>query len=274
MPVRVNILFQFETAPLDLTASRPHVGAWSEQLWFASDIDLELRANSQMLQKRAAMLPAEAEIIGYRKEKFNFQGNRMVPAGTVSFNKGYPGEATFHIDAPQVSLGFVGSVNNSPNRNRFFLRALPDDLCVKGEYQPTPEFAGLINRWAASVIAMGAGFVGRNTANAASRVNLIAGNVVTLSADPGANVGDYLRFFHVKADNTLPVKGTYLVTAKAGLTFTLQGLAGHDLTHPNGLVRKDELALYQYSSINFTRVGVRKVGRPSELYRGRRAKAR
>lgn len=274
MPSRVNILFQFQTAPNDAAASRPHVGAWSEQLWFANDIDFNIRANHQLLEKRAALLPDEVQIIGYRKEKFQFLGNRMIPQGTTVANDVIPGEPQAHIDAPQVSLGFVGTANNAPNRNHFYLRALPDDLCVKGEYQPDADYTNRVNRWQTAVINIGAGFIGRNQANAVGRVNLIVGNVVTLSADPGANVGDYLRFFHVKSDLGLPLKGAYLITAKAGAVFTLQGLANRDLTRPNGLARKDELVLLQYSSIAFTRVGVRKVGRPTELYRGRRAKAR
>lgn len=281
MALKVTLLFNVTTQATDPTSAIPHTGGWSESWWYRSSAFLTEAGLQRFLSARANMLPFGSSIIGVRQGLYTLQGNKILPQGTSVFKSLYGGNQAFANDLPQVALEMSGLAAGAINANRFTLRSIPDSQMANGEYTPSPAFKALVTIFRAHLIGNingglnAFGFVGRDLTRPTSNVHSVAAGVVTLAANIGGVQGtDYLRFHRVKNDQGLPISGAFLITNIAGNVYTVQGLAGQAVTVANGTARIDALSQFDFTQVNPVRAAVKKIGRPSQGYRGRQSKRR
>lgn len=285
MPQRVSLIFQLTTAPTQLNYSIPHTGGWSEATWLTQAIPNLANYLTGWAQIRAVLLPKQAAIVGARMANYTISGNKLLPGGTNTYKFLYDGNAAYSTDVPQMALECSGAAVGAPNANRFTLRGTPDVEVQFGEYQPDVNYAASVSNYLGFLTGNqhvttypATGFIGRVLNNTVARIQSVTPVViqgiqcmnVLLSQDIGARPNqDYLRFHRALDQAGNPIKGSYLVTNQVGLLYTLQGTPNQTAVKPSGTARVDLINLFTYSAINTSRIVVRKVGRPSQAYRGR-----
>jgi len=271
---RLSFLFSVTTAPPDLASAVAHSGGWSESHWRSVVLPLSDVFVTSLARKRANLLPSYASCIGVRSEVFTVSGNKLFPQGTDTARFLYPGGQGESLNLPQDALQCVATTGIGPNASRFTLRCLPDFVIESGEYYPTTGFKTAVTTFFTELNA-GWGFVGRDRSQPSSRVNHIAGNVVTFAANIGGTENvSFIRFNRTYDDLGLPIKGTYLITNIAGNVYTVQGLNRTLSGAPSGSARVDLLTFFAYVKTSPQRAVTRKIGRPFEQYRGRRSTSR
>jgi len=275
MPYRVTTTFALTTAPTQLVDAQPHSGSWSESFWRPAAIDES--SWTVFATKRAALLPKQAAIIGYKQQFFTLGGAGLVPGASNAVKKLIPGNNGFDCDVPQMALEISGTSPGVANSSRFTLRGIPDNQVQNGEYTPTPAFkVNLTNLldWMRSPPAYG--FVGRDLTKIPVRVVSIAGSILK-TAEPmggGMGAGGYVRLLKVRGDDGKPVTGAFYCLSFTGpATYELQGLAA-TVTVANGRARQNGLSFFPFAALNPGRITVKKIGRPSASYRGRASKRR
>jgi len=272
--VRHTSIFQVTTAPTNLDRAVPHTGGWTESIWCADDVGDEEALRRYRLARRA-LLPRQAKIIGSRKQNFNLVNGALIPGGAASTGSDFPGNSSYSTDLPQVSLQTVLSNPAYVNTSRQMLRCIPDDQMSFGEFQPSSAFLRLLNTYLGSLRSTNFYFPGRDLDQPKARVLAIAGAAVTVDAVPAGTVADsFVRLLFVKSDTGLPLIGRFRVANVAGNIITLTVAPGGTVTKANGFLRRDVLGFFYIVTSGYTRARVKKIGRPSEGYRGRRSKAR
>lgn len=271
---RASLLFNVTTQPLDTGIASPHSGSFSEIHWRAPSANLPAVLTA-LAPFRARLLPRLANIIGFRIENFNLDGNKLYPTGASAGKFNFPGTGGLLLNLPQDALQLNMVADGAPNTSRFAVKCMPDDQIKQGEFQPSGQFLSYVTQFMTALRDAGFGFVGRVKTNPTYRVNAIANTgVVTLPSVPAVVDGStYVRFIRVYNDQGLPVKGTFLVTDHTSTTLTLQGLST-TLTSPSGVLRVDQSQFFPYGIGSVGRACIRKIGRPFEVYRGRRSKTR
>lgn len=273
---KVSNLFSITTAPTNPANATPHSGGWSEGFWMSQDPLPYAVALASLRQKRAALLPKQAAMIGFRVGVYTIDQNKLIPVGSSTGRLLLPGPSSRETDLPQVSLELSVTAVGGPNVSRPILRCIPDDQMKFGEYQPDGPFAGLVTQYRNAFGGNAPwGFIGRDLSFGAVRVKqIVAGVLTTFDPIPGFANGNFIRFIRVINDSKLPVKGAFSAVAGAGNTYTLSGYNGGEVTKPSGSCRKDAIRWFPNNAVTVSRGLVRKVGRPSQGYRGRRSRAR
>ena len=234
-----------------------------------------------LAQARAAFLPTQAAIVGYRVQSYDLTGNKVTPIGSTAGSYRFGGSPRFACDLPQCTLRASGSTAAGPNAAALYMRGIPDEWVTLGEYAPADDWNTLLQFYYDWLIRLSAGFIGRNLSVGGQRVFNIAdngpgaGSVINMQGPiAGLAVGDFVRFIRVIADNKEPVEGSYAVSAVNGNAITVRGLQGVVLTRPSGTVRKDSLTFLAFNRIDTKRITTKRVGGPFEKYRGRQSKRR
>jgi len=274
---RLTNILQLSTNPTDLTTARIHVGGWSESFWTSLNPAGYNGPWERQQQARCLLLPPTAAIVGYRTQVYTMTGNKLLPGGTTSGRQNFPGRNTLTTDLPQVAVQFNATGAGVPNTTRLTMRGMPDDIMKGGEYQPNAAFKTAVTLMVNTMKGFNFGFIGRDLAQASVRVLAIAANVITVDAIPGTGlqVDDFIRLNRVYDAQGFPVQGAYAVEAinLVAKTITVRNLAAN-VTKPSGTLRRDQLDYFTFDAIQPIRAVVKKVGRPSEQYRGRRSKVR
>ena len=157
------------------------------------------------------------------------------------------------------------------------MRGLPDDFVKTGEYAPTTVYKGQVTQYSNVMSGGNVGFCGRDRSQPAVRVMSLTGPTLVLDGViPNGAVGSWIRFNRVYDQAGNPVQGTFQITALAnlGLTVTISPNPGQTVSVPSGTVRLDQIIFTLYSSYTPEKVVVRKVGKSTNSYRGRRSKRR
>jgi hypothetical protein len=289
MPIyRYSMVLAVTTVPQDPAYAIAHSGGWSEGHWSAALLPTAI-VNAICLA-RAACLPAQCSVVGYKQAVYSVSGNKLTPQGTSTVKKLFAGNKTYSVDVPQAGLRMSATSAGVPNAGNFTMRGTPDEVIVNGEFNGSAPYgrllgtrpqiglgnAGLLQGYAGALINNATGFLGRNLTLPARKVQKIAAGVVTLDNVAGIVAGtDFLIFKRVRDANGDPVSGSFLVTNIAGNLVTLQGLNVNTAVNvPSGTARVDQVSFYPYSTINLNRAVVKKIGLPTERYRGRRSRRR
>jgi len=276
MPLfRLTNIIKVATNPDNLADARVHVGGWSESFWASTNQRFIDRNWEEQQRTRAIMLPPTAAIVGFRQQSYSIRGNKLYPGGTTSGRTNVPGRQALKTDLPQVSLQCNAYADGFPNNSRINLRGMPDLIMQGGEYQPSPVFKTALTNFFTAQKAAGFGFVGRDLSQPSARVISYdpGGKLLTLDAVPaGLAEGDFIRLHRCYSDNGDPISGAFLVNGVPGLRTVPIANFNFTLTRPSGTARKDLLRFMQYGDMEAIRAVVRKIGRPSEQYRGRRSK--
>jgi hypothetical protein len=275
MPSKITAIFALTTLADQPADSRPHSGGWTESFWI--NTTAPINNFPSYASARAALLPAQASIIGYRQQLYTIVGNRLIPGGSAAFKQIYPGNFQFACDVPQMALQISGRAALSANTAKFTIRGIPDSQVTHGEFAPSSNFKPLLlyflNLFAQAPPYY---FVGRDLTQIPQRIAQIAGNVLTTqTVIPGVvNNQSFVRILKCRSDAGPAVKGSFLVTAGAGTTALTLSQALPSVTKPNGTARLDALVVVPYANLGYGRISVKKIGRPLESYRGRASKRR
>ncbi len=296
MAIKVVILFQASTgstpvsggfgivsgmpsAPILGYTGRQHLAGWSEALWWNSDSVTDLLASLQgpfggfpgLLPTRAALLPNTANIIGVRL----YAGG----AGKgVSRSYNYAGNPINTTDVPQMALLVKGGPLAFAVSRRFTIRCIPDIFVVQGEFAPSTDYTNAVAQYFYALNNYW--FLGRNPptpANSCGVANITAGGLVTttVAAQPFA-VGNMVTISRAlsPAQNFVTFKGLISAVGPVGSQFTMAVPAGGPWTGGTAAIKTTGLYNLSSNVTSVSRTVVRKVGRPFELYRGRRSKRR
>jgi len=281
MAVKVTMVFQVTTQPVNPSQAVAHSGGWTESLWTPGNSYVSQPDLNALIGARRPLLPAGAAIVGVRQGLYTIAGNKLLPQGTSGYKVNAPGSTGYTVNLPQDSLELSGTSQTSINSNRFRIGCLPDEMVAQGEYNPTPGFSLLLQNYR-NLLSNGLNawsFIGRVLSNFTARVVSIVPGVggaatLTLSSNIGITPGqDYIRLKRVYDNLGRPVKGTYLVSASPSLgVYTLVGFPLQTVNVPSGTAIKDELGIFRYAAVNVSRAVVKKIGRPSQSYRGRQSR--
>lgn len=277
MPVRVTLLFDITTDPQDRASASPHSGGWSESFYVAGTQFQPLTFFTAWAGNRAGLLAGEGAIIGYRQQLFTIDGNKLLPGGSAAGALNTPGVWGSDLNAPQDSLMLNWSLSGQPQTIRTRLPGVPDSQVASGEYQPAALYKTYLTKYVNFIVGIPMTGISRDLTQPDSRVkSFSAGSLTTLSAT-GAAAKDYIRFRRVKDDNGRPLEGSYLVTAVVAnadgtFSYTLFDSPAQTVSKPNGTARRDLLVNPVITAGVPNRLVVRKIGRPFQLYRGRRSK--
>jgi hypothetical protein len=263
------------TDPADRAAAQPHSGAFTETTWFSGPAPAN---NSPLLiaiaQARAALLPTECGVIGWRVASYTVVANKLVPGGTSTFKRLFPGNFGYTVDVPQATVRINGTTS-SGNTVKYNLKAVPDDMVKRGEFQPDRTYGNLLTGWFQSLTNAAMGTIGIDVSQPRMRVQSLAGGVLTVDNAASVAQGDYVRLLRVRDSVTgKPISGSFLIAVKALNALTLQGISMTAVSGPGGGARKDTIVWGAYQGLNAGRVGVHKIGGPLEKYRGRRSRRR
>lgn len=293
MPIwKTSLIFNVTTDPANKNQAAAHSGGWSEGFWWIGSGALRADQFLGWAQMRAALLPPEVTITGYRQQAYTLNGNRLLPGGTSLGKFNVPGGYSTNIDLPQAALELSFGLFNVTNTVRQRLTAIPDDCVTNGEYQPTRRFTNALTAYTNYCLGVVPGvlrdgqtvpFGGiiRDLTQPAVRVQSItAAGVLTTNQNLLAVANtSYIIMHRVYDDNGNPYKGSYLVIAVANpavgvYQYTLQQAPPQSVLKPSGTCRIDVLTQALFISANVGRIVARKIGRPSAGYRGRRSKVR
>jgi hypothetical protein len=256
---------------------RSRIGGWTE-FWNVSGDDLVAaqtacfgpRTGGQpaMCQARAALLPKNSTLLGVR-----FYGGGSGKGVFVS--RSFAGSFD-NTNAPQVGLLCRTNTAGASAVRRFRIQNLPDSQETKGEYNPTEAFAAAVEKYFSSLD--GFSFRGQFKDNVTAidkigtdgTVHLLANNpfalnsmvTVTNSVDDAGNRNGYTAKVIGIGPGAMDVKLDKTVTAtwKGGTAFN--GGKSNVAAGPVG----------QTPSV--VKLAIRKIGRPSDPFRGRKSRKR
>jgi len=273
MLTQCRLKLQITTRAVVRAHASSHTGGWSEGFWYNGVLASGDNKIKALAEARAMLLPGEGTCTGFRLGSYEILRNKLIPKGSATGKFNLPGVAGNVTDIPQMALALSCVAPNVPNASKIKLAGIPDNIAFAGEYQPTPEFLDYFNVFRERVVSDGWGFIGRDMTIGSARVLSLNANLLTTDGLLGAIVGDYVRFNRVFDSFGRPVSGAFRITAiHPANEYTLAGAGQFTVSEASGTVRRDELAFYDISGIHTGRIGTRKIGRPSEAYRGRASK--
>jgi hypothetical protein len=272
---KVSMIFNVSTVPTDPAFAQTHTGGWSESFWRSSPLASDDPIVTRLVTARAAILPATAAITGLRFGLYDLTLNRLVPQGSNTGGTRRPGVATWKTDLPQASLQMTGKTDAGANTSHFNVRCIPDMFIVGGEYYPSASFVTAMANFSSTLINDGWCFLGRDLSKPLQRVSALALSVLDIGYINFATNNSYLRFYRAYDTGGNPVKGAYRIVSQDNLgKYTLAGISGNIAVVNSGFVREDLLKLFQFTNVSVSRAKVKKIGRPSEGYRGRASRRR
>lgn len=260
-------------------------GGFTESYWIARATTGDERAKWADL--RAALMGADAQILGYRETKYTYSGNKMTPGNTQVGILLRPGVQGNRTNSPDDCLRILARTVATNHNWTFFIRCIPDNVVDSGQAFLQGDYRANLGNYLACLttgaqIGQKALWVGRDPTTPKARVfswNVVA-NQLVVSGDLGVIPGtDFIRLNRVYGLSGAPLKGSYLCTGKANnpdgsISYTLQNGPSGVAPTPSGTCRKDIIAQAEMATNDVRLVGERKVGRPSLAYRGRRTRSR
>jgi hypothetical protein len=273
MSWRAAFVIDFASAPTNLQDAAVHKGGWSESMWWDYN-NAPTVTGPAWAQKRATLLPRTCRIVGMRLQQFTLVDGQFVAGATSALGIGVSGNSYWDPDLPQVSLSLKASSAGAGNVRRFNLRGVPDAQMSGGEYQPATTYKTLMTQFLDLMTSQGWSFPGKNLANASLPIIGIDAGVLKVLNAAGLQAGNWLRFLKVRDITGKLISGRWQILSIAGNSITLAGFDPTIAVGHVGKVRKEEYSLKVITDIQIGRAAVKKIGRPSEGYRGRRSKRR
>jgi len=261
--LRASMIFGY------FTERRGRPAGMSESWYLNSDPTAAMAALKVLCQKRMGMAPQSVFIHGQRVQV-------LEPAGrSVTDNEEFLGARVAATqDVPQVALQCV--VKNAANTlaKSFSMRMMPDAVFKGGDYTP-----GEVAGFAAAVTAFGTALAAGSWQWRARRTSNPRAKIVSIAADgtfvlePGITFDQWKSLTLMRVVNTAgkSVVGNFVVSVKTDNQNGKFANWGGSTVQGKGAVR---LLEYDYpivapGSFKVVQAMIRKVGRPSNLYRGR-----
>lgn len=267
--MKCTIKIKLATNTTDVDSPTKRIAGWSES-FYGNDLVQNFRPGpfspvtplAVLCVRRAAMLPRSASIYGQRVQQIDPVGQSQ------SYSEVFPGSAGLACDLPQVAL--IGRAKGAGvlNSREVNFRGLPDARAIEGEYKPADAFETALDRFFAFIAILR--FKARDLAQVATPIITILGNgTFETEGACGLLGGDMVRLLRVVDSNNNRTGGRFkvdhMISATSGVLY------GYDLgVRKDGKIRKD-VTIYPNFDGNrpSMKTGVRKVGRPSDLYSGK-----
>lgn len=254
------------TTGLGQVTSVPRTAGWSES-WYTNNtnIDAAKTAFLTLCQRRAALLPTRAAVVGQRYQIVD-------PAGSSSTGTNrFPGSAGEVNDVPQMALFYrlpgVGVRNFRP----VYIRGIPDDLVKEGEYVPNASYRQRLTNFFGTLASWQ--FKGRQlTANKWPIVSISNTGAYRTSESNTLAANQMVEVMRTRDDQGVTLSGTFPVLS---VTDAFTGQLGQ---WPGGAWTSGSMRvptnLYPFCNgpavvVDDGRAVVKKVGRPFLQYRGR-----
>jgi len=243
-------------------------GGWTESHYQTTFTPQRLQAFKDLAVERALLLPQGAVIIGIRIQQVD------PSAAQQGFNVNYPGPPQYARDIPQMALKFRLRGTGVTNVRSYAAAAIPDAMVVNGEFNPDPvykillqNYLNTLNNWCFRATSL--------TALASDIATIDATGLIATNQDVLTAVGSALKLKNIKTSTGSLVSGKFKVTVyNNSRSFQVKGWTAGAGT--GGTVTP---VTYIYPQItgaadSVPKIGTRKIGRPSDPYRGRRSKRR
>jgi hypothetical protein len=272
MAYKYTMIFKYISGsgdPGDLSLA----GGWSESVYFDTFSDLKVTNFRTLALARALLLPLRSLIIGLRIQ----QVDPSRAAQTFAVN--YPGSGlvtTSASDIPQMALLLRVRGQAVTNTRSMRLAAMPDPQIRFGEYKPTPGFRAVMLAY----LALLSQWQFRGVDLTKPQIPLLSvdtNGVYTAAADfTPAPVGTVVRVTGIRdIDGNVVRGGLFRVQVATSLRVgTLRAWTAGNTTLGNISLAPLIYPIIQANEGSIARVVVRKIGRPSVGYRGRRSKKR
>jgi len=206
--VRLSLLFHHVTGSTALVNGAPvRTAGWSESFYYESSVAGPATLN-QLQVRRAALLPAQAAIIGQR---FQFDDG-----STRTSTERFAGTTGESVDIPQMGVLCASRNLGAQSTRHFILRGIPDTWVVAGELVTT---ATILLPFTQFFNQLPNGFKWKARDKAALQANITsidaAGNYLTADEFPTA-AGRQVRM--VRVVNTIgeSITGKYRIESIAG----------------------------------------------------------
>lgn len=276
MPLyKCTAIFQLTTAVSTPTAPLHRQGGWSESIYVtANNVAAAIQAFEQgsgsFCQLRASLLPLGSSIVGERYQQVN-------PVGpSQSNNNVYPSTLGLEADQPQNALLMKIPGVGVNNIRRMVLRALPDACLTEGEFTPPTAYINQLVQFIAALSQYQ--FQGRDLSQAKQPLlSGTAAGVFTAINAPVVAIGQFVRILKARETTTGNLRGgRFQVTAVTQNPNTLTVAMWPFGATTGGNFRLDGQVFPQFGPLSgpVGRPIIKKVGRPSTGYRGRRSRRR
>lgn len=265
--LKCTMIIQQATGTIAKTSNSQRLAGWSESWIDASGETRAVKLNNfrKLCQFRAAMLCSTAVIVGQRYQELDPK------SASFTDSRRYPGNTTFLADTPDLAM-YCRAVSVDVNTRPVYFRGLPDNVCVDGEIVRggTWEDAfNAFNNW-----VRGYSFRGKAYNNPLIPIQNIVSGLVTTNAAHGVTAGATVKIIKtVGAAGSGNVTGLFKVNSVPTIaTLTLVNFNVGTWNGGNLQLQGSGYHLLPGLPITLGRVVRRKVGRPSEQYRGRASK--
>lgn len=262
---------------LDSSGNVARVAGGSESYYniaLPSDPSIPTKVN-QLLVARAALMPANTKIVGYRLQQVDPNGP------TKGFDTVFPGGVAQN-DLPQVAFQWTVRSANTPNQMQRILRFMPDARIVTGEFSPgSSAFNAALQAFFSTLTANWV-FRAIDRTQPIGQIQDITGLGIMTTVQPhGLVTGDLVNIMSTKIGGEIIT--SYRAKVTSFPTPTTVGIARLGKV-PNvsssggGRFRKANI-IYCPMEITGAEVGTptaitRKAGGPNRKFRGRRATKR
>lgn len=268
---KCSMIIQVATGSAEADAAAIRVAGWTESWYDDGSYPIEsVRRQFRVLcQRRAALLPSSGIVKGQRYQLVSPVGQAAIDTAQ------FPGNAGL-CDYPSLSLygrvAGTGVVNTRP----MYLRGVPDAQITRGEYTPSPVYKGYVTAFCNELQEWN--FRCTDKSGATVPIINIADDGTVTTSEPLTGAAQFKRVKVLKTN--LAVSGN----AFGGLYYigTFTNTQSFKLTGWNkGEASGGSVRLYDFvypsipaNAVTISRIVSKKVGRPAELFRGRRSKRR
>lgn len=267
---KVTLYFEQATEPGD-TPFPARTAGWTESYYFNGDpsaAEDNAQNNEGLAAKRAACLPKSGIIIGVR-----YQQVEPGAPGAVKINRtAYKGEWA-GTEVPQMAILVYFPGENSNNRRIQYLRGIPDSQVTGGTFVPTVGYNNALTAFYQKLVPYAIRGIDRSNP-LLHIVEVGATGIVTTVENHGLAVGNDVHLTRMYQANGLriPTLTTKVTAVGSPTTFTLASWPSSAIAK-KGNVRKLVVGFFDIDvpKIKVARIGVRKAGRPFDLYTGRRS---
>lgn len=265
--IKCEMVFQYSSAASSPKFPGRRTGGFSEG-WYdeGTSIPAVIPEFRNLCRKRALLLPFGAAIIGQEYLVVDPVG-RGQSDGMI-----FPGRAGIKAGMPQKCL-HCRCLSNLNNIRSVDLRAIPDDIVIEGEYEPTEQFQRDFNAFAKEL--NGYHFHGQDLSQAAIPIYSVSAlGAVKLTAASSFAVNDLVKILRAKNENGDLVGGVFQVETVASPT-SLQ-LREYNLGLLFGGKMRKHAFVYplvdSFTNLKAVNIISKKVGAPTKKYVGRASK--
>lgn len=256
---------------------RAHEGGWTES-WMSSSSDLTTTLNflfgsggvgHGLLQTRATLLPNGASVIGVRLYAGGAGKGALYPAG-------FPG-TTGTLGNVQSALLCAAPSGTQPSVRRFRIGCIPDEQVANGEFNPTYAYASALYNYFSFLSNFG--WNGNTSVPVYQVFNISAAGLVTQVPNSVFAVGQIVTISGSVDSGGVRRGGKFLVsqTGPNLNQFTITGWTFGATTGGTASQPAKGFSPVGGGGATFpevVRIVARKMGRPFEMYRGRRSRRR